>query len=56
MRCNKKRYESPQATFRQFSDDREIVRTSGEAKAALLWGSDWGTFTPTRPDTVIGED
>lgn len=56
MRSNKKQYESPQMTFRQFSGDCEIVRTSGEAKAALSWGSEWGSWTPSRPDTVIGEE
>ena len=56
MRCNKKRYESPQATFRQFSDDHEIVRTSdGYTKAALSWDDGWGRdWSATRDTTVIG--
>ena len=58
MRSNKKRYESPQATFRQFPDDREIIRTSGGyTKAALSWDDDWGSdWSATRDTTVIGSE
>ena len=51
MRSNKKRYERPQATFRQFSDDREIVRTSG-GNAKLTWG-EWGNWDENRDNTYI---
>lgn len=53
MRSNKKRYESPQATFRQFPDDREIVRTS-DGNAKLSWG-EWGNWDENRDNTYIPE-
>ena len=51
MRSNKKRYESPWLTFRKFSDDREIVRTSG-GNAKLTWG-EWGNWEENRDNTYI---
>ena len=52
MVTKKQHYESPWLTFRQFSGDREIVRTS-EAKA-LSWG-DWGSWDENRDNTYIPE-
>ncbi len=58
MVTKKQHYESPWLTFRQFSGDCEIVRTSGGGSGAkaLQWG-EWGggDWDENRDNTYIQE-